>query len=698
MGKLLRYTLLFMWGTALWGQSPSAFIKDLNLSVDTTEYRWPQDLRRFKMQNFLMFQYSDALTLAQVSFKNVTSTKGFRLMPSSDYAVVDSFSSGDEQQYKIRFSDLNNSDFLALKFKSKRGDGPQFQIPLLAVHPTYVAFYPKDDVLFIGEEKVFEIITNNPDNLVLEQRWQESEGIKYRFSRDGSRVLIHLSALQAGKQILNFSLQTKKPILKKGNLVFKLPATEQEFAVKTSRLAFLDVMQEDYTLEVGHNRAYEIQLEDHPFLAMGKTYRIENQEEKGGPLIAELYTKSKLNNNKVLCLLRIYAYHRKSEGYLYIKDGDKARFITNFNSNPKTEITRISLQREGKDWQEGAVVYPGENLTVKLEGKSLHLGEITFYGAAILKGDTLVRNANEAFFRLQIPMNLETRSIEIFQNGNSLGKSLQLRDYQKARSFDFIDIRLGLQRYQLNELAKPIFYDKSLADVLISFDPKKIDAIDGLHGKQYLKLKIKISNKSGALIELQEIENIVICPASNSPRFKFYNEKDCRYEDLNLNEVINSKTYDLPEWATIDLEFSHQKDKHGGEGFTKKVRIYLERKINYNIDVSFPAGLLILKAGENDFSNFGGISFAMMAQMSFYHPRKVAKLQPFKLGAGFIALDAFNFSENSDNRDVGLVFLGSLYPTSSENRLSFPIYMGYGYLLKQKKGFFLIGPGIRVRL
>jgi hypothetical protein len=279
-----------------------------------------------------------------------------------------------------------------------------------------------------------------------------------------------------------------------------------------------------------------------------------------------------------------------------------------------------------------------------------------------------------------------------------LGKSLQLRDYQKARPFDFIDIRLGLQRYQLNELAKPIFYDKSLADVLISFDPKKIDVVDGLHGKQYLKLKIKISNKNGALIELQEIENIVICPASNSPRFKFYNEKDCRYEDLNLNEVINSKTYDLPEWATIDLEFSHQKDKHGGEGFTKKVRVYLERKINYNIDVSFPAGLLILKAGENDFSNFGGISFAMMAQMSFYHPRKVAKLQPFKLGAGFIALDAFNFSENSDNRDVGLVFLGSLYPTSSENRLSFPIYAGYGYLLKQKKGFFLIGPGIRVRL
>ena len=169
-------------------------------------------------------------------------------------------------------------------------------------------------------------------------------------------------------------------------------------------------------------------------------------------------------------------------------------------------------------------------------------------------------------------------------------------------------------------------------------------------------------------------------------------------EDINLNDFINNKTSNLQEWSTIDLEFSHQHDKYASDGYTKKVKIYLSRKINYDIDVSFPAGLLILKAGENDFSNFGGISFAMMAQMSFYHPNKVAKLRPFKFGAGFIALDAFNFSDNSSNRDLGLVVLGSLYPTSSENRLSFPLFVGYGYLLKQQKTFFLIGPGIRVRL
>ena len=87
----------------------------------------------------------------------------------------------------------------------------------------------------------------------------------------------------------------------------------------------------------------------------------------------------------------------------------------------------------------------------------------------------------------------------------------------------------------------------------------------------------------------------------------------------------------------------------------------------------------------------------MIAQMSFYQPGRIAKYRPYKLGAGFIAIDAFNFTE-SNSRDVGLVVIGSLYPTSSDNKLTFPLYAGFGYLLSEQKPFFLIGPGIRVRL
>jgi len=47
---------------------------------------------------------------------------------------------------------------------------------------------------------------------------------------------------------------------------------------------------------------------------------------------------------------------------------------------------------------------------------------------------------------------------------------------------------------------------------------------------------------------------------------------------------------------------------------------------------------------------------------------------------------------------VGLVILGSLYPTTKDVKLTFPLYIGAGYKLKAQKWFGLIGPGIRIRL
>ncbi len=66
-------------------------------------------------------------------------------------------------------------------------------------------------------------------------------------------------------------------------------------------------------------------MESSRLLRMQKTYRLESQEEPGGSLIGEIFTKSSLANNRVLCILRVYNYHRKPDGYPYIKDGDVAR-------------------------------------------------------------------------------------------------------------------------------------------------------------------------------------------------------------------------------------------------------------------------------------------------------------------------------------------------------------------------------------
>jgi hypothetical protein len=74
----------------------------------------------------------------------------------------------------------------------------------------------------------------------------------------------------------------------------------------------------------------------------------------------------------------------------------------------------------------------------------------------------------------------------------------------------------------------------------------------------------------------------------------------------------------------------------------------------------------------------------MIAQLSFFRPNKIAQYQPYRIGAGFIALDALNFSEAQANRDVGMVILGSLYPAKRDVKLSFPLNLGAGYYLKKE--------------
>ncbi|MBK6934426.1 MAG: hypothetical protein IPH17_05010 [Bacteroidales bacterium] len=45
---------------------------------------------------------------------------------------------------------------------------------------------------------------------------------------------------------------------------------------------------------------------------------------------------------------------------------------------------------------------------------------------------------------------------------------------------------------------------------------------------------------------------------------------------------------------------------------------------------------------------------------------------------------------------MSLVALISLYPTTKDRKLNFPLYMGGGYFLSENKFFFLVGPGIQV--
>lgn len=718
-GKTIFSLFIFISGFQLSAQTEfeESYFLNARLYIDTVEYSWTNNAIATGDRKQLAFEYAEENEVAEVYlfFDEASPIKDVSLLPSADFRLIDSlFIFSDYIRFKVRFNNLTSTNFLKFTFKLQLDtplateddsknlrDSANFELvdlPLFPYTNTYVELYPGTDELYIGEEKVFQLTTNNIDNIQVDNRWTEGLPINYRTTREGSDLLLHLLPNSLGTHQLSVPLNVKKPLLKNGKLDYNPEPIEETFSIKSGRLVFLQFDKQEVTPNDDKTEPVEVQIDNSRFLRVGKTYRIENQEEKGGPLIAELYTKTRLNNDKVLCLLRPYAFHRQSEGYLYIKDGDEPRFVTNLDITPRTTIDQISIQREGKDWVSGTDVYPGETVNIRLEGKGLHKAKFRFPGANNLEYDSLVRNENISLFRIKVPLDITSNKIEIFNHNQSTGKTLNIKEYQKPRDFNFITLDFGDKQYVMSEIDKPIYYEQTLTDLVFDFKKELIDRSGDLNGKQYLTIKVKVSGKRGNLIELYQFDQVVVCPNEASPRFAYYSKEDCRGEDINLNNFLSRKTSELEEWSRIELEVSHLKERYGGTGQTKKVQIILKRDYNFDIDVSFPAGLLILKKDNDEFTNFGGVSFAMLAQFSFYQPGKIAKYRPYKVGAGFIAIDAFNFSSNKDRQDVGLVVIGSLYPTSSDNRLTFPLFMGGGYLLKEKKPFFLIGPGIRVRI
>ncbi|MFZ5940337.1 MAG: hypothetical protein ACOYXB_07165 [Bacteroidota bacterium] len=655
----------------------------------------------------MTFIYENPDEVAELLIKTPVDTLGGRvwtLLPSGDYEIVDPLlPEGGYFRAKVRFTNLNEAGFLrfVISMSSPADSAVSYTIPLLPLSRTSANFFVQSDEMFLGEEKIFELVSNNPGNIRINTDWVSNATFDYRVEKKFDQLYLHVVPKMAGLQQLNVSLQTLSPVAgEKGEITDRLPVLSHTFDVRRSRLRFLQASEQEITYnDANRKTGIEFQLTDDPKFELSKTYRIENQEEPGGALIAEIFTRSRLSNNKILCLLRVYNYHRNAEGYLYIKDNDQAISLTNFNVTPEMNISRISVSREGQDWSGNLNVYPGETVDVKLEGEGLNKARFMWMGATDLTPDTVLHTEQVALFRLKIPNNISTRTVPLFNKGENTGKGLNIKEYQEPRNFDFVTVNYGAGDRTITNLGGPVIYDKVIKDILIDFSANKIDSENKFYGNQYMDIDVKITGKNNELIELKTIPAIAVCPGEQSPRHPYYYKKDCIQTGVSLNKYLSRKTYDMDDWVRIQLTFRHENEKYESRGLEQTVEIIVQKQYRFDVDVSFPAGLIIKRFGDNsgDYSNFGGISMAMIAQFSFYDPERIGKFKPYKVGAGFLALNAFNFSETAD-RDVALVVLGSVYPTRKDAKLSFPLYMGGGYFLGSKKGFILLGPGIRISL
>ncbi len=687
-------------------------LRELVLRTDTTFYQLTRNTVAVQGEQHLYFYYrqEDETAELEVYPLNFQASRPVRIVRSADFLLLDSLTPVPNKPFyraKIKFKELTATRFLRLTFSQpadSAGGVPLTQtINLLPITRTTLELRPGDTELFVGEEKVFELSSNNLKNIRTTADWTKGRDIDYRITQEKGGLRLHVLPNALGTRLLTVQVQTERPFLTDNNrrVSYSLPPIRQEFSVKASRLRFLSVDKKEITIdELSRRKGVELILDNGRTFDLKRTYRIEEQEEAGGTLIAELFTRQYLTNDRVLCWLRVYNTHRQTDSYLYIKENDQAKYITNFNISPKTTINAVSVRHRGGDWVSSTNVNPGETVDVRLEGESLARARFHFEDVQIIPSDSSIRTDAAVVYRVQVPITVDKRRITIFNNGQPTGQSLAVREFQRPHPLDFVSVTFGESPRPITRFNGPVLYDRTVSDVVFNFNTAGIDSDKQLYGKQYLSFDIRTQNARGELIEMRTVDNIVVCPDENSVRAAFYQDKQCQVGNISLNSLLSArKTYALDDWSTIIITVRHNQAQYQEAGFTQKLELVLQRRVKFDIDISFPGGLLTKYKGESSFTSFGGISLATLAQFSFYHPTKINKLRPYKVGAGFVALNAFNLSQDANvNRDLGIVVLGSVYPTRSDAKLTFPLYLGGGYLMNKKSLFFLFGPGIGIRL
>ncbi len=682
----------------------STFFKRIDFRIDTAEYQYPEDSRVYKNEKTLFFKAENKDEIMEITLfpEEGVKIKHLHIVGSADYMVLDSLKEIGNKYFrgKLRLLSLPDIKFLRLVLIAETDVGLiTDEIKMSPFFETFVGGPSETQDLYIGEDRTIELSAKNIFNIRIPSDWQVAGPLKFRLQKGDNntiKLLVHPESLGAKDLILN--LKTVAPFLKENNeLTYNLPPVKLKFNIKPSRIGYVNLDRNEFFLDPASLQTEEVQVDFHRNFEIGKTYRIENQQKPGGRLVAELYTVSVVgNSNKILAVLRPYTLHKISEGYLFIKDGDELEFITNFNVLERPNVENISVLREGQDWTSSTVVYPGERVEVKIEGRGLSKADFYFDGVKDIRYDTTRTSDNVKFYLIKIPTDIIKRRISLYMNGTITKFDLQLREYQIPKALGFVGLSYDKEVFPLsgNVFNKPVLTRAPIKDINIMFFENNIDTKTRFYGKQYLTIEVRIYNTKSDLIEFQKIDNVVVCPGEASPRYFFYDVKDCKKGEININDYLLHKTYDMEGWWKLEITIKHNDQKYSLPGYSQKITFIKEMVTALDLQVSFPTGLLVKKFSQSGFGNLTGISIAFLAQFSFYDQQKVGKLKPYKVGAGFIALDIFNLSDNNKQRDLGFVVLGSLFPVRKESKFSFPLYAGCGYLLKNNTFFVVFGPGV----
>ena len=147
--------------------------------------------------------------------------------------------------------------------------------------------------------------------------------------------------------------------------------------------------------------------------------------------------------------------------------------------------------RAGGDWSSDLSIYPGETVQLKIEGQALNKARFQLEEVEKLTRDTLIQSETEVNLKFKVPLSIDKRRIVLFNNDIPTAYTLNVREYEIPRPFDYIFINYGDANHVLSTLRGPILYDKTVRDVIISFNTDKIDSDNKLYGRQNLTFDIQ---------------------------------------------------------------------------------------------------------------------------------------------------------------------------------------------------------------
>ncbi|MCR6638763.1 MAG: hypothetical protein NVV82_07160 [Sporocytophaga sp.] len=406
-------TIIFLLVVVLAQAQQSTFFKRIDFRIDTAEYHYPKDSRVYKDEKTLFFKAENKDEIMEIILypEEEIKIKRLHIAGSSDYIVLDSLKEIGNKYFrgKIRLQNLPDIKFLRLVMIAETDEGLiTDEIKMSPFFETFVGAPSELQDLYLGEDRTIELSAKNIFNIRIPSDWQVAGPLKFRLQKGDNHIKLFIHPESLGYKDLILNLKTVAPFLK-GNkeLSFDLPPVKLKFNIKPSRIGYVNLDRNEFFLDPASLHTEEVQIDFHRNFELGKTYRVENQQKPGGRLVAELYTISVVgNSNKILAVLRPYTLHKISEGYLFIKDGDELEFITNFNVLEKPTIENISVLREGQDWTSSTVVYPGERVEVKIEGRGLSKADFYFDGVKDVKYDTTRTSDNVKFYLIRIPTDI----------------------------------------------------------------------------------------------------------------------------------------------------------------------------------------------------------------------------------------------------------------------------------------------------